>query len=48
MFNDDNISVIEDTTTQQVTDLLSGDNWYKLHPENILGMAYESSGRFVK
>ena len=27
---------------------LVGDNWYKDHPENILGMAYEASGKWGK
>lgn len=27
---------------------LYSDNWYKQHPEKILGMAYEASGRFGK
>ena len=28
--------------------LFFGDNWYKEHPEKILGIAYEASGRFGK
>lgn len=29
-------------------DLFMGDNWYKNNPDKILGIAYESSGRFGK
>ena len=54
---DNNISIneVEEIESQSVQvdaksnlENMIGDNWYKLHPEKILGIPYEASGRFGK
>jgi hypothetical protein len=38
---------VAEQTESNMTNMFD-DNWYKLHPEKILGIPYESSGRFGK
>jgi len=38
----------EEVIITQSDNILVDDNWYKLHPEKILGEAYQTSGRFGK
>lgn len=46
---DSEVEVLEYTPEESVTesiDLFSNDNFYKAHPDNILGEAYKTTGRF--
>jgi len=49
IINDTDVEVLEDTTVEQVSigvDLFSNDEFFKMHPDKILGEAYKTSGRF--
>ena len=42
----DDINDYKELTLEERINLICNDNWYKLHPEKILGTPYQSSGRY--